>query len=166
MILELTLLTTLMTAPSLGWQAMELEAMNRINYARQHGYNCASRSYGAASVAALVPHLKLRTAAREHAADMQARGYFAHDTPDGVTIKDRVASAGYAASRASENILGGQRLGSSARNVVKWWLESPVHCKNIMNPFYQHFAVGHVFVPSDAAGIQHYWVLVFAAPQA
>jgi uncharacterized protein YkwD len=163
-LLELTLFAALI-APDTGWQAVELEAMNRVNYARQHGFNCATKGYGAAAVPPLTPHLKLRAAARKHAADMQKRGYFAHDTPDGVTVKDRVTKVGYAWSRASENILGGARLGSSARNAVKWWLESPVHCRNIMNPSYKHFAAGHVFVPADAAGIQRYWVLVFAAPK-
>ncbi len=158
-------LLTLLAAPSLAWQPFELEAMNRVNYARVRGYDCITKTYGATPVAALVPHIKLRAAARAHSADMQARAYFAHVTPDGATVNDRVAKTGYLASRASENILGGQRLGSSARNAVKWWLESPVHCRNIMNPFYKHFAVGHVFVPSDATGIQHYWVMVFAAPQ-
>ena len=76
----------------------------------------------------------------------------------------RVANAGYLASRVGENILGGGRLGSSARSVVKWWLESPVHCRNIMNPAYTQFAAGHVFVPTDSAGIGHYWVLDFATP--
>jgi uncharacterized protein YkwD len=167
-VILLTLLTALASpsagSPSAGWQPLELEAMNRINYARLHGFNCATKSYGAAALPALTPHLKLRAAARGHAADMQMRGYFAHDTPDGITVKDRVTKSGYAWSRASENILGGERLGSSARNAVKWWLESPVHCRNITNPAFKHFAAGHVFVPTDPAGIQHYWVLVFASP--
>jgi uncharacterized protein YkwD len=163
-LLEFALLMALL-APDSGWQRVELEVMGRVNYARQHGFNCITKSYGGAPLPALVPHLKLRAAAREHAANMQKRGYFAHDTPDGVTVTDRVTAAGYTWSRASENILGGQRLGSSARNAVKWWLESPVHCQNIMNPGYKHFASGHVFVPTDPAGIEHYWVLVFAAPK-
>jgi uncharacterized protein YkwD len=144
------------------WQTIELEVMGRINYARQHGFDCVSRTYSAKAVTPLVPHLKLRRAARSHAADMQARGYFAHESPEGIGVKQRVFDAGYLASRVGENILGGGRLGSSARNAVKWWLESPVHCRNIMNPAYTQFAAGHVFVPSDPAGIQHYWVLDFA----
>jgi uncharacterized protein YkwD len=158
------LLAALVTS-DVGWQAIELEVMGRVNYARRHGFNCATKQYGGVSLPPLIPHLKLRAAARGHAADMQKRGYFAHDTPDGVSVQDRVTAAGYVWSRASENILGGQRLGSSARNAVKWWLESPVHCRNIMNAAYKNFAAGHVFVGSDPAGIQHYWVLVFAAPK-
>ncbi len=147
-----------------AWQPIELEVMGRVNYARQHGFNCDTKAYGAKPILPLTPHLKLRAAARGHAADMQRRGYFEHTDPDGLKAADRIAAAGYAASRTGENILGGQRLGSSARNAVKWWLESPIHCRNIMNPIFTQFAAGHVFVPGDAAGIQQYWVLNFATP--
>ena len=147
------------------WQPVELEVIGRINYARTRGFDCAKQSYRAKPLAALVPHPKLREAARGHAADMQRRGYFAHDTPEGIGIKERVSRVNYLAARASENILGGQRLGSSARSAVRWWLASPVHCRNIMNSFYTQIGAGYVFEPNDAAGIQHYWVIVFATPQ-
>ena len=147
------------------WQPIELEVIGRINYARTRGFDCVKQAYGAKPLPALVPHPKLRQAARDHAVDMQTRGYFAHDTPEGIGVKERVMNAGYEAARASENILGGQRLGSSARTAVQWWLASPVHCKNIMNSDYTQIGVGHLFAPRDAAGIQHYWVIVFAAPR-
>ncbi len=147
------------------WQQAELEVIGRINFARTKGFDCAKQSYGAKPVAALVPHPKLREAARDHATDMQARGYFAHDTPEGIGVEQRVLSAGYAAARASENILGGQRLGSSARSAVQWWLQSPVHCQNIMNPLYTQIGAGHIYAPRDAAGLLHYWVIVFATPR-
>ena len=162
MIALAVLLTLPLAAP---WQPIELEVIGRINYARTRGYDCARQAFGAKPLAALIPHPKLRVAAQDHASDMQTRGYFAHDTPEGVSVKDRVAKTGYAASRASENILGGQRLGSSARSAVKWWLASPVHCRNIMNALYTQIGAGHVFAPTDAADIGHYWVIVFAAPR-
>ena len=159
-------LTALLTVGAfVPWQPIELEVIGRINYARTRGFDCVKQAYGAEPLAALTPHPKLGIAARGHAADMQARGYFAHDTPEGLTVEDRVLKTGYVATRASENILGGQRLGSSARTTVQWWLTSPVHCRNIMNPFYTQFGAAHVFSPSDAAGIQHYWVIVFATPR-
>ena len=160
----LVTLLTLGSSAAPAWQPIELEVIGRINYARTRGFDCVKQGYGAKPLAALVPHPKLREAARGHALDMQKRGYFAHDTPEGLTVGDRVRQTGYSATRASENILAGQRLGSSARSAVKWWLESPVHCRNIMNPFYAQIGVGHVFEPSDAAGLQHYWVIVFATP--
>ena len=159
-------LVALLTLAALEpWQPIELEVIGRINYARTRGFDCAKQAYGAQPLLALIPHPKLRSAARDHAVDMQARGYFAHDTPEGTTVENRVSSTGYNAARASENILGGQRLGSSARSAVQWWLASAVHCQNIMNPDYTQIGVGHLFEPRDAAGIQHYWVIVFATPK-
>jgi uncharacterized protein YkwD len=148
----------------LKWQPIELEVMRLVNDARIEGFDCTTKKFGGKPVNALVPHPKLLQAARGHASDMQRRGYFAHESPDGRGIKDRVRAVNYNAVRVGENILGGQRLGSSARSAVQWWLGSPVHCRNVMNPAYTQIAAGHVFVPKDAAGIQHYWVLVFATP--
>jgi uncharacterized protein YkwD len=149
----------------LQWQPVELEVMRLVNAARTGGYDCATKKRDPrAVVPALVPHPKLLLAARAHAADMQRRGYFAHESSDGRGVKDRVRAAKYTAVRVGENILGGQRLGSSAKNTVNWWLNSAVHCRNVMNLAYTQIAAGHVFVKDDPAGIQHYWVLVFATP--
>ena len=159
-------LAALLTLAALEpWQRIELEVIGRINYARTRGFDCVKQAYGAEPLAALTPHPKLGIAARGHAADMQARGYFAHDTPEGIDVEKRVLNTGYIAARAGENILGGQRLGSSARTAVQWWLASPVHCKNIMNAAYTQIGAGHVFAPNDSSGIQHYWVIVFATPR-
>lgn len=159
-------LTALLTVGAfVPWQPIELEVIGRINYARTRGFDCARQAYGSKPLAAFTPHPKLREAARGHAVDMQARGYFAHDTPEGIGVKERVFSTGYAAAQASENILGGQRLGSSARAAVQWWLASSVHCKNIMNPIFTQIGAGHVYAPNDSSGFVHYWVIVFATPR-
>ncbi len=46
----------------------------------------------------------LHKAAEEHSQDMLDRDYFEHDTPEGVTPFDRMTSAGYAFTRAGENL--------------------------------------------------------------
>jgi uncharacterized protein YkwD len=163
--LALPFVIALFAAPDTGWQRVELEVMGRVNYARTRGFDCSSKTYKAKPVPALVPHLKLRAAARGHARDMQTRGYFSHDGADGSSAARRIAAAGYVASSTGENILGGQRLGSSARTVVQWWLGSAVHCRNVMHPAYRHFAAGHVYASRDPQRIGHYWVLNFATPR-
>ncbi|MFI7443617.1 CAP domain-containing protein [Nonomuraea indica] len=102
----------------------------------------------------LVHDPQLRTAAERHSADMAARGFFDHDSPDGRDPGDRVRAAGFAPIRTwAENIAMGQR---TAAQVVQGWLDSPGHRANIMNCAFTHIGVGH------AAKGPH-WTQVFAA---
>jgi uncharacterized protein YkwD len=74
---------------------------------------------------------RLRTAARAHSADMAAQNYFDHKGRDGSSFVDRVARAGYPRnSAASENIAYGYR---TAADVVKGWMNSDGHRRNILN---------------------------------
>ncbi|MCO6004588.1 CAP domain-containing protein [Actinoallomurus purpureus] len=72
---------------------------------------------------------RLRTAARNHSADMRERNYFEHDSPDGRTPWDRIKAAGYTVPGA-ENIAKGY---PTAQAVVQGWMNSPGHRANILN---------------------------------
>jgi uncharacterized protein YkwD len=72
---------------------------------------------------------RLRTAARRHSADMEARNYFDHNSPDGRTPWDRIKAAGYSTPGA-ENIAKGY---ATAQAVVQGWMNSPGHRANILN---------------------------------
>ena len=78
---------------------------------------------------ALRMDVHLRTAAREHSADMRVRHYFEHDSPDGKTPWDRIKAAGYSQAGA-ENIAMGY---PTAQAVVTGWMNSPGHRANILN---------------------------------
>ncbi|MGC9665524.1 CAP domain-containing protein [Planosporangium sp. 12N6] len=82
---------------------------------------------------------RLATAARDHSADMAARDYFAHDTPEGVSVGTRVTNAGYRWSAVGENIAKGQ---SDATSVMQAWMNSPGHRANILNCRYTNIGVG------------------------
>lgn len=77
----------------------------------------------------LVTEPHLTDAAQGHSADMAARDYFAHTTPEGETFDERIKSAGYPQPGA-ENIAKGQR---NAEQVMKDWMNSPGHRANILN---------------------------------
>lgn len=64
-----------------------------------------------------------------HSADMAARGYFDHTTPDGLSPWDRADAAGVS-GLAAENIARGQ---PDAASVVAAWMDSPGHRANILN---------------------------------
>ena len=83
----------------------------------------------------------LARAAENHSADMSARQYFEHDSPDGLEVWDRVRSESYDYESVGENIAVGQR---SVTEVMDGWMDSPGHRENIMNPEFEHFGLGTV----------------------
>lgn len=62
--------------------------------------------------------------AQTHSADMHARGYFGHTTPEGRTLADRLRAAHLAVSAAGENLV---RTEKGARAAFDAWLASPPH---------------------------------------
>jgi uncharacterized protein YkwD len=79
---------------------------------------------------------KITAAAVAHSADMAARDYFSHTTPEGVTFDKRILAAGYPTPGA-ENIAQGQ---DSAEEVMDAWMKSKGHRANILNC--QHTTIG------------------------
>ena len=72
----------------------------------------------------------LQRAAQMKADDMAQKGYFAHNSPDGITPWHWIDEAGYAYEYAGEN-LAINFIDSS--DVNKAWMDSPAHRKNILN---------------------------------
>ena len=90
---------------------------------------------------ALTVDSRLAAAARKHSADMVARDYFSHTTPDGVSFSKRIDAEGYKWSLVGENIAAGQR---NATEVMKAWMKSPGHRANILNCGYRNIGIGVV----------------------
>jgi uncharacterized protein YkwD len=88
---------------------------------------------------ALTVNVAISTAAHEHSQDMGVNGYFAHDTPSGVTPWTRMEDAGYT-QPAGENIAEGYL---SPRDVVDSWMNSPGHRDNILNCAFNATGVGY-----------------------
>ncbi|MFH8290138.1 sigma-70 family RNA polymerase sigma factor [Streptomyces sp. NPDC018059] len=82
---------------------------------------------------------KLATAATKHSADMAARNYFDHTSPDGTDPGDRITAAGYRWSTYGENIARGQQ---SPASVMDSWMNSPGHRANILNCGFKELGVG------------------------
>lgn len=86
---------------------------------------------------------RLRTAAVGHSADMRARNYFAHNTPDGITPWTRIEAQGYP-DPSAENIAMGQQ---TPQEVVNAWMNSPGHRANILNCSSKAVGIGVQFGP-------------------
>lgn len=80
---------------------------------------------------------------------MGVHGYFAHDTPSGVTPWTRMEQAGYA-EPAAENIALGYR---TPRAVVEGWMHSSSHRENILDCTYKATGIGYYDVVPVKRGI-------------
>jgi uncharacterized protein YkwD len=132
--------TTTTSPPPSATESQEQRVVDYVNEARRRvGCNRP-----------VVVDQRLANAAQAHSTDMSNRGYFSHTSPEGETFVDRAREAGYP-SPAAENIARGQR---SAERVMRDWLESDGHRRNILNC--EHRAIG---VGLDTDG--WYWTQVF-----
>jgi hypothetical protein len=100
----------------------------------------------------LQPEARLESASQLHSEDMVRRGYFEHDTPDGVDPQQRMLEAGYPANNAftGENIARATGAESSPVEIVDAWMHSPPHRENILRPGFREIGVG-VWVKRDQA---------------
>ncbi|HEV8580620.1 MAG TPA: CAP domain-containing protein [Thermoanaerobaculia bacterium] len=92
-----------------------------------------------AGIAPLRANSRLDRAAQRHAEGMLARGYFAHQSPEGKTVRERAREADYDWRAIGENLAEGQ---FSADEVVDNWLHSPDHRRNILDPGFKEMGLG------------------------
>jgi uncharacterized protein YkwD len=104
----------------------------------------------AAGCAALKLDPRLTAAAQRHASDMASGGYFSHTSQDGTTFDARIRAEGYD-SPGGENIAQGQQ---TEAEVVRDWMASPGHRRNIVDCSFTAIGVGY-----DGNG--DYWVQDF-----
>jgi len=81
---------------------------------------------------------ELLQVARTHSQDMFARGYFAHDNPEGRDPFDRMRAANIHFSSAGENLALAQTVEIAHVNLMN----SPGHRANILNPSFGRVGIG------------------------
>jgi uncharacterized protein YkwD len=113
---------------------------------------------------ALAVDSALGVISRAHSADMAARGYFSHDSPEGLRAAARARRADYRYRALGENLFQGSRYGSVARIplrnggyrydydyhsptelaelVVQGWMDSPGHRENMLSPEFSNAGLG------------------------
>ncbi len=100
---------------------------------------------------------KLDLAAQRHAEDMLARHYFAHESPEGQTVRERARAAGYEWRVIGENIAEGQ---FSVDEVMDTWMHSPGHRRNILDRDFKELGVG-LALGKSGGGWRVVWVQTF-----
>jgi uncharacterized protein YkwD len=144
-------------ASSCNLPDFQAEVMREINAARAQARMCGTESKPA--VSALAWNDVLFSAAVGHSQDMAQRNFFAHTTPDGITMVQRAQNAGYVYRNLGENIAAGQR---STREAMQNWLNSPGHCLNIMNTSFTQVAVA--CVSTSRQQYPTYWTMMLGRP--
>ena len=94
----------------------------------------------AAGLRPVAPDPELTEVARAHSADMFARGYFAHLSPDGLSPFDRMTRAGVTFRTAGENLA----LAPTVRVAHTGLMNSPGHRANILRPAFGRLGIGIV----------------------
>ena len=140
-----------------GQSPEEAEVLRLTNEARSHSRKCGGKKMKA--VRPLKWSDTLAASAEAHSADMANSNYFSHYTQSGASPFQRMRAAGYSYRAAGENIAAGHSL-ASPEAVVRAWLNSPGHCRVIMNGKYKELGVGGVEGPGKY-GI--YWTQNFGA---
>ncbi len=92
----------------------------------------------AAGLNPLAPDPELTEVARRHSADMFARGYFAHDTPEGLTPFDRMRASNVRFITAGENLALAPTLSVAHTGLMN----SPGHRENILRPEFGRVGIG------------------------
>lgn len=97
---------------------------------------------------------QLSRVARYKSADMRDKGYFSHTSPTYGSPFTMMKNFGISYRAAAENIAAGQR---TPEEVVKAWMNSPGHRKNILDSRMTHIGVG--YAKGGSMGV--YWTQMF-----
>ncbi|KQX49854.1 MULTISPECIES: sigma-70 family RNA polymerase sigma factor [unclassified Streptomyces] len=115
-----------------------------------------NRLRAAAGCAPLRVDSRLSGAARAHARDMAARGYYGHASPEGDFADARITAAGYDWSAWAENL---DRGTTDPASVVDDWTDGAAHEENMLDCRYRDTGVASVPGPRGTI-----WVQKLAAP--
>ncbi len=119
----------------------------KVNKIRKKGCHCGTTYYPA--VAPVQWNELLYNSALSHAKEMNKYDFFSHFSARGLDIGDRLDRFGYPWQVAGENLGEGQQ---SFNEVLRDWMDSPSHCRMLMNPKIEEMGV---------AKHSRYWVQHF-----
>lgn len=111
---------------------------------------------GRAGLRQLHVETRLARAALAHACDNARRQSYTHRGGDGSTLTLRLGRVKYPFRAAAENTGWGFR---SAASALRWWMNSPPHRANLMNPALRDIGIGI----SRGGDEKLYWVLDLGA---
>jgi uncharacterized protein YkwD len=109
---------------------------------------------GAQGMGPLAEATGLTQPSHAYSGRMVAENFFAHESPDGGSLVDRLVAAGYVERggdwTVGENIAWGQGELATPRSIVAAWMASPGHRANVLTREYTEIGLGVVLgTPGD-----------------
>jgi len=145
---RISLETSVGTSKSVTSSAPALEAANAVERRAFEQTNVARAKNG---LPTLVWDPELCRMAREHSEQMAKLGYFSHETPDGLQLKERAHLSGILHFRViGENIAYNKGYEDPGGFAVERWLTSSGHRANMLYPGFQASAIGS-YVAADGS---------------
>jgi uncharacterized protein YkwD len=105
---------------------------------------------------------ELDRAALGHSVDMARRNYLSHDSPEGANPVDRILRAGVEGFTLAAENLGKTNRGDPNREIVRSWLASPDHRRNLLAPPFNTTGIG---IARTADGFLVYTQLYVTVPR-
>lgn len=127
--------------PVTSTQASTTQTTSTLSAYEQKVVDLTNQERAKNGLPALKVDLTLSKMAREKSRDMSANGYFSHTSPTYGSPFDMMKKYGISYRYAGENIAMGQR---TPEEVVKAWMNSEGHRKNILSPNFNYIGVGYV----------------------
>ncbi len=116
-------------------------AVETPNKVEEHLIELTNAERGREGLKALTFNPRLSIAAEKKGADMLAKGYFAHQSPDGRAPWDFIEDAGYVYLKAGENLAIDF---AKPEDAVPAWMASPSHKANIMKADYEEIGIAEI----------------------
>ena len=97
--------------------------------------------------------------ARRHSRNMSVLGFFSHQTPEGLRLRDRARQAGIRYHVIAENIAYNQGIEDPGAFAVERWMLSPGHRANLLSPEFRAAAVGSFIAPDGKVFLTQLFIL-------
>ena len=131
--------------------------LSLINRARMSSRNCGYKIFTQTGQVTWNP--TLARAALNHSVDMATKNYVSHKDSNGNGVSYRVEEVSYSWATVGENISAGRE---DSAEVVSAWLQSPVHCENIMRKSFTE--IGAACFHNKDTKYKTFWTVVFGSP--
>ena len=110
-------------------------------------------------LAALDWDAELCAIARRHSRNMSELGFFAHETPEGLRLRDRIRLAGIRYQVIAENIAYNRGYEDPGAFAVDRWMVSPGHRANLLSREFRAAGVGSFVAPDGKVYLTQLFIL-------